>query len=115
MAEGPGENIFIVKKGEIYTPPKGAILPGITRDSIIKIAADNGMKVTEKKISVTELKNADEVFFTGTAVEVCPVVKINGMKVGEGISGPVTLKIKDEYNKIIRGRNDKYKNWLTFV
>jgi len=115
IAEGAGENIFIVRNSKIYTPAKGAILPGITRDSVIQIAKDIDVKVIEKKISVDELKNADEVFFTGTAVEVCPVVKINNHKVGNGISGSITLRIKEEYSKTVRGQNKKYKKWLTVI
>ena len=115
VAEGPGENIFVVKNGKIYTPGKGMILPGITRDSFIKIAGDSGYKVIEKKITVSELKNADEVFFTGTAVEVCPVVKLNGRNIGNGRPGLITAKLKVEYNRIIRGGNKKYKKWLTHV
>lgn len=115
VAEGSGENVFIVKNGKIYTPMEGAILPGITRNSIMQIAKDNGMKVIEKKISVNELKNSDEVFFTGTAVEVCPMVKLDGRKIKKGTVGPVTLKVKEEYNKIVKGQNKKYLKWLTYV
>lgn len=115
VAEGAGENIFIVKNGKIYTPMKGAILPGITRDSVMQIARDNDIKVIEKKILVKELKNADEVFFTGTAVEVCPVVKVDSRKIGKGTPGPVFIKIKEEYSKIVRGYSQKYKKWLTYV
>ncbi len=115
VAEGAGENIFVVKANKIYTPSLGAILPGITRDSVIKIAGNLGLKVIEKKVTVSDLKKADEIFFTGTAVEVCPVVKLGGRKVGKGTNGPVTLKIKKEYDQIVRGENSKYKKWLTFV
>lgn len=115
VAEGAGENIFIVKNGKLYTPSLGAILPGITRASVIKIARDSGMAVIEKKISVKELKDADEAFFTGTAVEICPVVKIDGRPIKKGESGPATLKIKEEYDRIVRGQNKKYKKWLTYL
>ncbi len=115
VAEGAGENIFVVKNGKIYTPAKGAILPGITRSSVIQIARDRGIKVIEKKISVKELKNSDEAFFTGTAVEICPVVKIDGRAIGKGTFGPLSIKIKEEYSKIVRGYNQKYKKWLTYV
>ena len=115
IAEGPGYNIFIVKNSKLYTPSLGAILPGLTRGSVIKIAKDLRMHVYEKKISVKELKTADEAFFTGTAVEVCPISKINRRKIGNGKPGPVSLKIKAEYDGIIRGRNSKYKKWLTVV
>ena len=104
-----------VKNGKIFAPSKGYILPGITRDSILKIAKGLGIKVIENKISTNELKKSDEVFFTGTAVEVCPVVKINGRFIGDGKPGPVTLRIKNEYNRIVRGKDPKYKTWLTAV
>lgn len=115
VAEGPGENIFIVKNANIHTPPKGTILPGITRDSVMRIANGRGMKVIEKKISVKELKSADEAFFTGTAIGVCPVIRIDGQKVGKGVVGPITFKIKSEYIGIVRDQNPKYKKWLTLV
>ncbi|OGN35839.1 MAG: hypothetical protein A3F98_03525 [Candidatus Yanofskybacteria bacterium RIFCSPLOWO2_12_FULL_41_8] len=115
VAEGAGENIFIVENGKLYTPPKGAILPGITRDSVMRIAKREGIKVIEKDISVSKLKNAEEVFFTGTAVEICPVVKIDGQKIGKGKVGPISLRIKEKYIRITRGRDKKYKKWLTYV
>lgn len=115
VAEGAGENIFIVKNRKLYTPPRGAILPGITRDSVFNIAKDFKISLAEKKISVRELLNADEVFFTGTAVEIRPVVKINSRKIINGKPGPVTLKIKSEYARIVRGENKKYNEWLTYV
>lgn len=115
IAEGAGENVFIVKGNKIFTPSKGYILPGITRNSIIKISKDMGIKVLEKKISVDELKKADEIFFTGTAVEVCPVVKVDGHKMGDGSPGSITLKLKESYGRIVRGKDEKYKKWLTHV
>lgn len=115
VAEGPGENLFMVKSKKFYTPKPDSILLGITRDSILKIARDAGITTFEKNIRPAELKLADEVFFTGTAVEICPVVKINGHKIGHGIPGPMTLKIKEEYGRIVRGQNNSYKKWLTHV
>lgn len=115
VAEGPGENIFVVKNGIIYTPALGSILPGITRDSIIKIARDLKFKVIEKKLKPDELKKADEVFFCGTAVEICPVISINGRKVGDGRQGFITLKVKEGYNKLVTGQNKKYKKWRAYV
>ena len=115
VAEGSGENIFSVKGKDVYTPAKGYILPGLTRDSVIRVARGMGLRVVEKNISVDEIKSADEVFFTGTAIEICPVIKIDDRKIGDGKTGPVTLKIQEEYRKIIRGQSDKYKKWLTLV
>lgn len=115
VAEGPGENIFMVKNKKLFTPRSGNILPGITRDSILRIAWDMGIKISEKNIKPSELKLADEVFFTGTAVEICPVVKINNRKIGGGVPGSMTLKIREEYGRAIRGQNSRYKKWLTYV
>ncbi|MDI6602891.1 MAG: branched-chain amino acid transaminase [Patescibacteria group bacterium] len=115
VAEGPGENIFLVKKGELFTPSLGSILPGITRDSVIKIAKDLGIEVKEKKITLEELKLADEVFFTGTAAEVCPIGKIDETLINQGKIGKVTEKIKNFYQRVVHGREEKYLNWLTLV
>ena len=115
VAEGPGENIFIIKKGIVYTPKLGSVLPGITRDSIIKIAKDLKIKVIEKDISVRELKNCDEAFFTGTAAEITPIVKIDEKIVGNGHIGEITKILKNKFYQIVRGEDKKYKNWLTYV
>jgi branched-chain amino acid aminotransferase len=115
LAEGPGENIFIAKDNQLFTPERGSILPGITRDSIIKIARDLGIKVIEKKITPEELKLADEAFFVGTAVEVCPIKRVDNILVNKGKVGEITKKIRDFYQKIVRGKEKKYLKWLTFV
>ncbi len=115
VAEGSGENIFIVKNKIIYTPKLGSILPGITRDTIIKIAKDNKMKVIEKDISLKELKNADEVFFTGTAAEVVAIGQIDNKIINKGKEGEITKFLRETYKQIVRGEIDKYKNWLTYV
>ncbi len=112
VAEGAGENVFMVKNSKLFTPSLGSILPGITRDSVIKIAKDLEIRTIEKKIKPGELKNAEEIFFTGTAVEVTPIVKLDSRKIGLGIPGPVTMKISSEYGKIVRGQVGKYKKWL---
>ncbi len=109
VAEGPGENIFIVKNGKLLTPSRGTILPGITRESVIEIASDLGIEVEEKKITVEELKEADEAFFVGTAAEICPIGKIDNQEIK---TGEITKKIKKEFKKITRG--EKYLKWLTF-
>lgn len=115
VAEGPGENIFGVKDGKLMTPESGNILIGITRDSIFKIAKDNNIEIVETKMKPEDLKNADEVFFTGTAAEVTPIHQIDDSVIGNGEIGPVTEKLKDIYTKAIHGALNQYTNWLTYV
>ena len=115
VCEGPGENLFIVKEGKLVTPPLGNVLPGITRASVIQIAKDNGIKVEEKQIKVSELKSADEAFFTGTAAEVTAINKIDGAKIGNGGIGPITEKLKKIFMDAVHGRNKKYEKWLTYA
>lgn len=112
VAEGPGENIFIVKNKISYTPKKKSILPGITRNSVIKILKNLGYKVIEKDISKKELYNCDEAFFTGTAAEITPILQIEKYKKN---IGPISLEIKEKYKKIVKGEEDKYIKWLDFV
>jgi branched-chain amino acid aminotransferase len=112
VAEGPGENVFIIKDKKIFTPTLNhQILPGITRDSIIKIAKDLGYEVIEKDIKVSELKEADEIFFTGTAAEVTPISKLDNKEIG---IGPITLKLKEKYMDIVRGKAG-YEEWRDYV
>ncbi len=115
VAEGPGENIFIVKGRKIFTPVSGSILAGITRKSIIKIAHDLGLSVEEKKISVEELKSADEAFFVGTAVEVCPIGKIDEVLINNQKIGEITKTIKEIFEKVVRAEKEDYLDWLTIV
>jgi branched-chain amino acid aminotransferase len=116
IAEGSGENIFIVRKGKIYTPPTYAsILEGITRDTIIKLATDEGIPVEERPIAREEVYIADEVFLVGTAAEVTPVVEIDGRIIGDGRPGPVTKKLAELYAKVVRGQIEKYLRWVTPV
>ena len=116
VSEGTGENIFVVKNGEIATPPTtSSILVGITRDSVIQMAKDMGMKITEREISRIELYQADEVFFTGTAAEVTAIVEIDNRKIGTGKIGSVTDNIRRSYADIVAGNNKKYLSWLTEV
>lgn len=114
IAEGPGENFFIVKDETVITPPLGTILAGITRESVIKVARDLGMEVSEQNITLDEAYEADECFFTGTAAEVTPIKSINDKQIKHEI-GPVTRRLKDEFSKIVKGENKKYHKWLTFV
>lgn len=115
IAEGPGENIFMAKDNKLFTPFEGSILPGITRDSVMKMAEDLGILVQKKNITIGELKLADELFFTGTAVEICPIGQIDNTLINNGKTGKITEKIKNLYQRIIRGKEEKYLNWLSFV
>jgi len=114
VSEGPGENLFIVKNSKIYTPQAHAsILPGITRDSVIRIATDFGINVIETDIVRSMLYNADEAFFTGTAAEITPIRQIDGIVIGR--PGPITKKIQAKFFDIVKGKDSKYKEWLDFV
>ena len=115
VAEGSGENIFIVRNGVIYTPDLTSALEGITRDAIIKLANDLGYKVVEKRITRDEVYIADEAFFTGTAAEVVPIREVDRRQIGEGVCGPVTQQIQTHFFDIVYGRNEKYAHWLTPV
>lgn len=115
VAEGAAENIFMVKKGVLITPPAGSILPGITRDSIMKVAKDLGYKVIEKTIKLKDLYAADEVFLTGTAAEVTPVRQIDKKTIAKGKVGPVSKLLNAAFMDIVQGQNQKYKKWLTYV
>ncbi|MBN2250474.1 MAG: branched-chain amino acid transaminase [Candidatus Altiarchaeota archaeon] len=111
ISEGPGENIFMVKDGILYTPPEHAsILLGITRDSVIKIACDMGYTVKETDITRGMLYLADEVFFTGTAAEITPIRNIDGRNIGT--PGPVTKKIQEKYFDAVHGKDPQYEGWL---
>lgn len=114
VSEGPGENIFVVKNGQISTPPETAsILRGITRASVIEIAKDSGHAVLENDITRESLLKADEVFFTGTAAEITPIREIDGVQIGK--PGPITREIQDKFYKIIKGQDPRYKKWLDYV
>ncbi len=115
VAEGSGENIFLVEKGVLSTPPPNAILPGITRDSIFQLAKQAGYEVRERAVTRNQLYAADEVFFTGTAAEVTPISLIDGRKIGAGEPGPVTKKLADLFEKSVRGELPEMKHWLQFV
>ncbi len=113
IADGPGENVFVVKDGVIATPDLSAsILPGITRDTIIQIAQDLGYKVAQKQLIRTDLYLADEVFMTGTAAEVTPVREVDDVVVGA--PGPVTLEIQEAYLDTVRGRSERWAQWLEY-
>jgi len=113
VAEGSGENLFMVREGRIQTPPLNAgILPGITRNSIIKLAKDIGYEVVEQNIARSELYLADELFFTGTAAEVTPIREVDRRAVGSGRPGPVTMDLQSRFLNIVRGKDKKYLTWL---
>jgi len=115
VSEGSGENVFIVRDGIIYTPDLASCLAGITRESIIKIAHDLGFEVREKRITRDEMYCSDEAFFTGTAAEVTPIRELDDRIIGNGSRGPVTEKIQNVFFDIVKGKNDKYLSWLTYV
>ena len=115
VSEGSGENVFIVRGGVLKTTPLTSILEGITRNSIIKIAEDAGIKTLEERFTRDELYIADEAFFTGTAAEVTPIRESDGRAVGEGKPGKITKKLQSIFFAIVKGENKKYKGWLTKV
>lgn len=115
IAEGPGANFFIIRGKNLYTPPTGMILPGITRASVIEIARDLGYSVTEKSLSVKEAQDADEAFFTGTAAELAPVGSIDDAPLRVPAPGPHTKTLKDAYLDAAYGRNPHYHKFLTFI
>ena len=115
VAEGPGENIFLVKNKILITPSRNSILPGITRDSIMNLARDNGLRVIEQNVLPEDLIKVDELFFVGTAAEIWPIVELNGIEIGNGGVGPITSELKGEYQELVRGGNTKYLKWLTLV
>lgn len=115
VSEGSGENVFIVRDGVLYTPDLASCLAGITRDAVIKIAQDLNIEVREKRITRDEMYCADEAFFTGTAAEVTPIRELDDRIIGNGGRGPLTEKIQNVFFDIVKGKNDKYRSWLTYV
>jgi branched-chain amino acid aminotransferase len=114
VAEGAGENIFLVKKGVLTTPPlSSSVLGGITRDSVLRIARDQGVPVAEEKFTRDTLYVADEVFLTGTAAEVTPVREVDNRRIGSGSPGPVTRRLQETYLRAVRGEEPRYREWLT--
>ena len=111
VAEGSGENIFIVRDGELITPPKKDVLEGVTRDSIIQIAEDKGYTVKEEEFTRDQLLRADEAFFCGTAAEVTPIREVDGKEISDG-RGPITEEIQSTYMNSVRGENPEYMKWL---
>tara|TARA_Y100000590_G_scaffold98063_1_gene111580 strand:- start:350 stop:1267 length:918 start_codon:yes stop_codon:yes gene_type:complete len=116
VSEAPGENIFLVKNNRLVTPPlSSSALDGITRKSIITLAKDMKLKVNIRKVSKKELKTADEIFLSGTAAEITPIIKIDKKKIASGKVGDITKLFMDTYSDIVMNKNKKYSNWLTAV
>jgi branched-chain amino acid aminotransferase len=116
VAEGTGENVFIVKRDVVRTPPtSGAILAGITRDTAIQLLRAQGVEVSETPIARDELYTADEVFLTGTAAEITPVRDIDHRKIGRGEAGPVTRRLQEAFFSVVKGTDTKHDHWLTYV
>lgn len=115
VAEGSGENIFLVRDGQLYEPATTSALDGITRRTIHTLAAERGWQVIAKDITRDELYCADEVFFTGTAAEVTPVVAVDGRRIGSGTPGPVTQALQAAYFAVVRGEDAGHRRWLTYV
>ncbi|MBE0460950.1 MAG: branched-chain amino acid transaminase [Candidatus Aminicenantes bacterium] len=116
ISEGSGENIFLVINGELHTPPlSSSILPGITRDCVIKIAKDADMPVFEETIPREMIYIVDEVFFTGSAAEITPIRSVDKIIIGKGKRGPITKKLQDQFFAYINGENEDRYNWLTYI
>ena len=115
VAEGSGENVFIVRNGIIFTPDLTSALEGITRETIVTLANEFGYEVREKRITRDEVYVADEAFFTGTAAEVTPIRELDGRTIGTGVRGPITEKLQSKYFELVHGRVADHINWLTPV
>ncbi len=115
VAEGSGENVFMVRKGMIKTPPLTSILEGITRDTVMQLAAQRGMRLVEERFTRDEFYVADEAFFTGTAAEITPIREVDNRAIGPGKPGPVTKELQAAFFEIVHGRDSRHAHWLTPV
>jgi branched-chain amino acid aminotransferase len=115
IAEGPGENLFLVKHGAVYTPRLGTILPGITRDTVIQLARFLGIEVVEQDLLPDDALSADEAFFTGTAAEVTPIRSIDRRVIGDGAVGPVTARLRAAYLDVVYGRMREFDHFLSYL
>ena len=115
VAEGSGENLFIVKNGKLYEPELTSALIGVTRDAVISIARDIGLEVQARRITRDDVYIADEAFFTGTAAEVTPIRELDSRVIGSGRRGPLTEKLQSMFFDVVNGRAEKYRHWLTYV
>ncbi|WP_447980738.1 branched-chain-amino-acid transaminase [Candidatus Nitrospira bockiana] len=115
VAEGTGENVFLVRRGHIKTTPLTSILEGITRDSVMQLARERKMPVVEERFTRDDLYVADEVFLTGTAAEVTPVREIDGRTIGTGAAGPITKQLQEAFFAAVRGEDPRHTDWLTRI
>jgi branched-chain amino acid aminotransferase len=116
VSEGSGENIFLIKDGIVVTPPlSSSVLPGITRQAVIKICKDLGLELREAGIARELLYLAEELFFTGTAAEVTPIRSVDKITIGRGSRGPITAKIQERFFSVVNGTGEDKHGWLTFV
>lgn len=115
VAEGAGENLFVIKDGKIYEPEIASALTGITRDSVFRIAAEMGLQVQSRRLTRDDIYIADEAFFTGTAAEVTPIRELDSRIIGTGRRGPITEKIQSRFFEVVNGRAPEYESWLAFV
>jgi len=115
VAEGSGENVFIVRNGKLYTPDLTSALEGITRDTIVQLAGELGIPVIEKRITRDEVYGADEAFFTGTAAEVTPIRELDRRSIGAGTAGPITKQLQKLYFDVVTGKSAEHAGWLTLV
>lgn len=115
VAEGAGENLFVVKNGRLFEPELTSALIGITRDTVVQLAADMGLQVTAKRLTRDDIYIADEAFFTGTAAEVTPIRELDNRVIGSGTRGPVTTALQARFFDVVNGRSEKHMDWLSFV
>ena len=115
VAEGSGENIFLIRNGVLYTPDLTSALDGITRNTIFQLAGEMGLPIKEKRITRDEVYIADEAFFTGTAAEVTPIREVDNRIIGSGKRGPITEKLQSKYFDVVHGRSAEHLNWLSYV
>jgi branched-chain amino acid aminotransferase len=115
VAEGSGENVFIVRDGVVKTPEGHSILPGITRDTVIQLLRDDGCEVREERMTRDEIYIADEAFLTGTAVEITPMRELDDRAIGKETPGPVTARLQKAFFDVVHGRSDRHRDWLALV
>jgi len=115
VAEGAGENLFIVKNNTIYEPELTSALMGITRDTVLTVAESAGIRVESRRLTRDDIYTADEAFFTGTAAEVTPIRELDRRMIGQGSRGPITAIIQKQFFDIVNGESEKYDKWLTYV
>ena len=115
ISEGSGEDLFIIKDSKLLTPKTDFCLNGITRQTVMQIASDLGIEVEEKNLIFDELVDADEAFFSGTAVEITPITKVDNSIIGSGTIGPISERLQSKYSEIVCGKDTTYSDWLTYI